>query len=115
MEFRRVLFRSGDREELIEFRESIRLDDTGLRTERAVAQKNADAIYAKFFHTREVTLRCVRIKLFPDLRRPTSPGSIISHAERNERLAVPGLKAPAIGGDMNLAERRCSPEDAHIE
>ncbi len=70
-----------------------------------MAQKHADAIDAQGLHAGEVLPRRLGVELLPQPRGPTRAGPIIIDAHGNERLAVRGHEAAAVGGDANLRQR----------
>jgi len=99
----------GHTEKPIELRQPLRVERIGLGEERAISEKDADAIDPQLLHAGEVLSRGVRIELLPELRSPTGAWAIVVHPHGNERPPVGRLESTALGRHAHLRKGSSGP------
>src|SRR5437867_10365532 len=94
------------RKKLIEFGQTFRPQDTRLGIKGTERQKDTHTIDSHLAHPPKIFARRFRVKLLPDLRRPTCAWAVIIHSERDERFSFCRREGPPIISNADFGQSR---------
>ena len=95
----------GQRQKLVKLGQAVRRQLARLRIKRTEREKHADAIAPEFAQPREISARCLGVKLLPHLRRPAGAGPEIGDPQRHEGLAAVGDESMSGRRHAHLRQR----------